>query len=155
MRVIAKLPTSIMAHRNDLGAESPETAENAVYIAVVHADDTVRFATSAPTRQELSKRLAEYVRRWGDHVLRPDHAHHLRGLLMRGEWEAAVEFYFSLVGERWDEEWLVTAVVAADDRRQVSAVVDEVAVPSGNRDDVGAPARSRLPRREVRDVKEA
>ena len=102
MRVIAKLPASIMAHRNDLGIETPETAENAVYIAVVHADDTVRFATSAPTRSELAKRLAEYVRRWGDHVLRPDHAHHLRGLLMRGEWEAAVEFYFGLVGERWD-----------------------------------------------------
>ena len=59
VRVIAKLPPSIIAHRNDLGDNSPETAENAVYIAVVHADDTVRFATSAPTRSELTKRLAE------------------------------------------------------------------------------------------------
>ena len=152
MRAIAKLPPSIMAHRNDLGVESPETAENAVYIAVVHADDTVRFATSAPTRSELAKRLAEYVRRWGDHVLRPDHAHHLRGLLMRGEWEAAVEFYFGLVGERWDEEWLVTAVVPADDKRHVSAVVDEVAVPSDNRDSGDASSRSRLPRRDVKEA---
>ena len=152
MRVIAKLPSSIMAHRKDLGDESPETAENAVYIAVVHADDTVRFATSAPTRSELAKRLAEYVRRWGDHVLRPDHAHHLRGLLMRGEWEAAVEFYFGLVGERWDEEWLVTAVVPADDRRNVSAVIDEVAVPARIQDNVDAPARSRLARRDVKEA---
>ena len=152
MRVIAKLPQSIMAHRNDLGDDSPETAENAVYIAVVHADDTVRFATSAPTRSELAKRLAEYVRRWGDHVLRPDHAHHLRGLLMRGEWEAAVEFYFGLVGERWDEEWLVTAVVPADDRRNVSAVIDEVAVPARTSDNVEQPTRSRLPRRDVKEA---
>ena len=152
MGVIAKLPPSIMANRNDLGTDAPETAENTVYIAVVHADDTVRFATSAPTRAELSKRLAEYVRRWGDHVLRPDHAHHLRGLLMRGEWEAAVEFYFGLVGERWDEEWLVTAVVSADDRRHVSAVVDEVALPNDARAARDLPARSRLSRRDVKEA---
>ena len=152
MRAIAKLPPSIMAHRNDLGENTPETAENAVYIAVVHADDTVRFATSAPTRSELAKRLAEYVRRWGDHVLRPDHAHHLRGLLLRGECEAAVEFYFGLVGERWDEEWLVTAVVPADDSRNVSAVVDEVAIPARSGDSVDLPTRSRLPRRDVKEA---
>ena len=152
MGVIAKLPPSIMAHRNDLGGDTPETAENAVYIAVVHADDTVRFATSAPTRPELAKRLAEYVRRWGDHVLRPDHAHQLRGLLMRGEWEAAVEFYFGLVGERWDEEWLVTAVVPADDKRSVSAVVDEVAVAVRNSDSADSSPPSRLLRRDVKEA---
>ena len=152
MHVIAKRPSSIMAPRNDLERDEPEVAENTIYIAVVHADDTVRFATSAPTRAELSKRLAEYVRRWGDHVLRPDHAHHLRGLLMRGEWEAAVEFYFGLVGERWDEEWLVTAAVSADDRRRVSAIVDEVALPSGAAESHGLPERSRLRRRDVKEA---
>ena len=152
MRVIGKRAPSIVANRNDLAREAPEVAENTIYIAVVHADDTVRFATSAPTRAELAKRLAEYVRRWGDHVLRPDHAHHLRGLLIRGEWEAAVEFYFGLVGERWDEEWLVTAVVSAEDGRQVSAGVDEVALPGGARETRALLERSRLQRRDVKEA---
>ena len=152
MAVIAKRLPSIMANRNDLAREAPEVAENTVYIAVVHADDTVRFATSAPTRAELAKRLAEYVRRWGDHVLRPDHAHHLRGLLLRGEWEAAVEFYFGLVGERWDEEWLVTAAVSAEDGWQVSAGVDQVALQSGARESRPVPSRARLERRDVKEA---
>jgi hypothetical protein len=98
-------------------------------MAVVHAADGVRFATAAGTRRELIKRLAEYARQRGDHVLRPDHARHLRGLLARRELEAAVELYFGLVGERWDEEWLVTAIVTTDERRDVVAVAGEVALP--------------------------
>ena len=66
-------------------------------------------------------RIAEYVQRWGGYVLRPDHARHLRGLLARGESEAAVELYFALVGKRWDKEWLVTAVVGINDVRNVAA----------------------------------
>ena len=44
-----------------------------------------------------------------------------------GEWEAAVELYFALVGKRWDKEWLVTAVVAGDDPRKAAAELGEVA----------------------------
>ena len=86
-------------------------SEQAVFVAVVHAVDGVRFTAAAPSRRELVHRVAEYVQRWGGYVLRPDHARHLRGLLARGEWEAAVELYFAVVGKRWDKEWLVTAAV--------------------------------------------
>jgi hypothetical protein len=71
---------------------------------------------------------------------------------MRGEWEAAVGFYFGLVGERWDEEWLVTAVVPSDDKRNVSAVVDEVAVAVRNPDSADSSPPSRLPRRDVKEA---
>ncbi|HUQ82086.1 MAG TPA: hypothetical protein VM076_13130 [Gemmatimonadaceae bacterium] len=87
---------------------------SATYVAVVHTVDGVRFQATATSRRELIHRIAEYVQRWGGYVLRPDHARHLRGLLLRGEWEAAVELYFGLVGKRWDKEWLVTTVAGPD-----------------------------------------
>lgn len=119
-------------------------AEQALYVAVVHAVDGVRFTTAAASRRELVHRVAEYVQRWGGYVLRPDHARHLRGLLARGEWEAAVELYFALVGKRWDKEWLVTAVVEADDPRNASAELGEVATPDALREPRTADARLAL-----------
>lgn len=107
-------------------------AEPTLFVAVVHADDGVRFTTAADSRLELVHRIAAYVQRWGGYLLRPDHARHLRGLLARGEWEAAVELYFGLVGKRWDKEWLVTAAVT-DDQRDIVAVLGEVAVPDAVR----------------------
>ena len=104
-------------------------AEPALFLAVVHADDGVRFMTVASSRRDLIHRVAEYVRKWGGYLLRPDHARHLRSLLLRGESEAAVELYFALVGKRWDKEWLVTAVVSKDAPEQCAAVLGEIALP--------------------------
>ena len=111
--------------------------ENALYVAVVHAVDGVRFTAAAASRRDLVHRIAEYVQRWGGYVLRPDHARHLRTLLARGESEAAVELYFALVGKRWDKEWLVTAVVAADEPRKAAAELGEVT----SVEDLRAPSR--------------
>jgi hypothetical protein len=105
-------------------------AEPALFLAVVHADDGVRFMTVASSRRDLVHRVAEYVRKWGGYLLRPDHARHLRSLLLRGESEAAVELYFALVGKRWDKEWLVTAVVSTDAPEQCAAVLGEIALQS-------------------------
>ena len=113
-------------------AESLTTScrtDQALYIAVVHAADGVRFSAVADSRHELVHRIADYVRQWGGYLLRPDHARHLRGLLARGEWEAAIELYFGLVGKRWDKEWLITAVTTTDGRRDVAGVLGEVVVP--------------------------
>ena len=107
----------------------PDGAEPALFVAVVHANDGVRFMTAAESRWELVHQLAAYVKRWGGYVLPPDHARRLRSLLARGEWEAAVELYFGLVGKRWDKEWLVTAVVPSGDKRDTVAVLGEVASP--------------------------
>ena len=104
-------------------------AEPALFLAVVHADDGVRFMTVASSRRELVHQVAEYVRKWGGYLLRPDHARHLRSLLLRGEAEAAVELYFALVGKRWDKEWLVTAVVSKDTPKTFAAVLGEIALP--------------------------
>ena len=110
-------------------AQESSDAEPALFLAVVHADDGVRFMTVASSRRDLVHRVAEYVRKWGGYLLRPDHARHLRSLLLRGESEAAVELYFALVGKRWDKEWLVTAVVSKDAPEQCAAVLGEVALP--------------------------
>jgi hypothetical protein len=110
-------------------ARKSSDAEPALFLAVVHADDGVRFMTVASSRRDLIHRVAEYVRKWGGYLLRPDHARHLRSLLLRGESEAAVELYFALVGKRWDKEWLVTAVVSKDVPEQCAAVLGEVALP--------------------------
>jgi hypothetical protein len=110
-------------------AQESSDAEPALFLAVVHADDGVRFMTVASSRRDLVHRVAEYVRKWGGYLLRPDHARHLRSLLLRGESEAAVELYFALVGKRWDKEWLVTAVVSADAPEQCAAVLGEIALP--------------------------
>jgi hypothetical protein len=99
-----------------------------LFIGVVHAADGVRYSTVGGSRKELIQRLAEYARQRGDHALLPDHARHLHGLLLRRELEAAVELYFGLVGERWDEEWLVTAVVGPSADGRIAAVVGEVAL---------------------------
>ena len=127
--------TARSVRRGTTRAESlPANATQALYIAVVHAADGVRFSAVAESRYELVHRIADYVRQWGGYLLRPDHARHLRGLLARGEWEAAIELYFGLVGKRWDKEWLVTAVAATDGRRSVAGVLGEVVVPEALRE---------------------
>src|SRR5690349_14544263 len=90
-------PVSPTSPTSDVSPASPKP-EGTLFIAVVHAADGVRFAAAAESRYELVHRVADYVRQWGGYLLRPDHARHLRGLLARGEWEAAIELYFGLVG---------------------------------------------------------
>jgi hypothetical protein len=121
------------------GERRSDTVDRTLFVGVVHAVDGVRLMVAADSRRDLIWQLSEYVREHGDDVLRPDHARHLRNLLARGELEAAVELYFALVGRRWDEEWLVTAVVALNDRSNVAAVVGEVAF----RDALRGPRRLR------------
>src|SRR5215217_6780595 len=114
---------TIAKRKTVLPVNNPETtdrrpgAEYALFVAVVHAEDGVRFTATADSRRRLIHRICEHVERCGSYMLQPEHARHLRGLLARGEWEAAVELYFGLVGRRWDKEWLVTAVVPANKRR--------------------------------------
>ena len=115
-------------HRQSRGAGR---ARIEVFVAAVHAADGLRFVTVAESRAELVGRLAGYIRRRAVHVLRGDHARHLLALLARGEGEAAVEVYFGLVGERWEEEWLVTAALARDAWWDIGAAVDAVACAPG------------------------
>src|SRR3954471_17822791 len=124
---IAKRQTVLPNNNQETASRRPGT-ESALFVAVVHAEDGVRFTATADSRRRLIHRICEHVERCGCYMLHPEHARHLRGLLARGEWEAAVELYFGLVGRRWDKEWLVTAVVPTNKRRDAVAVVGEVAV---------------------------
>ena len=121
------------ANRDLRGLQGTGQVCTEVFVAVVHAADGLRLATAAASRAELVQRLAEYVRRRAEHALRAEHARHVRGLLARGELEAAVEVYFGTVGERWDEEWLVTAALPRDHLWDVGAEVDAVAQVNGSR----------------------
>ena len=127
MATIAKRKTVLPVNNPETTDRRPG-AESALFVAVVHAEDGVRFTATADSRRRLIHRICEHVERCGSYMLQPEHARHLRGLLARGEWEAAVELYFGLVGRRWDKEWLVTAVVPANKRRNAVAVVGEIAV---------------------------
>ena len=98
-------------------------AASPVYVAVVHTVERVRFATAAVSRAALFERLAGYVRERVDDELREDGARRVRDLLAEDELEEAVLHYFARVGERWDAEWLVTAVVDAAAPRGVDAVL--------------------------------
>jgi hypothetical protein len=76
----------------------PSQHPGTLYVAVVHAIDGIRVAAGADSRVELVGVLAEYIQQRVSGALRADEVQHLRGLLARGELEAAVEVYFGLVG---------------------------------------------------------
>jgi hypothetical protein len=100
----------------------PAPHAGTLYVAIVHSSDGVRFCTARVSRVGLVRRLADYVRRRSDHTLWANDARHVRSLLARGELEAAVEVYFGRVGDRWDEERLVTtAIMTTDDRQHAAA----------------------------------
>jgi hypothetical protein len=90
------------------GASLPDaTGRDTLHVALVHAPDGVRLAVSRRTSDALVRRVGRYVLEHASHQLWPDDAEHVRLLMRRGRFEAAVAHYFARVGERWDEERLV------------------------------------------------
>jgi len=83
------------------------TVVRAPHTAVVHAPDGVRFVAAAASRHALMRRIADYVRRHADERLWASDAPRVHELLAAAAHEEAVELYFALVGQRWDEEWIV------------------------------------------------
>jgi hypothetical protein len=91
----------------------------ALHVAVVHTANAVHLVTAATSRAALTDRLSDYVRRRAGSQLWPNDARRLRRLLAKGQLDEAIELYFASVGERWDEERLVTSVVQAGERLSV------------------------------------
>jgi hypothetical protein len=114
MKTSALSSTAFRGASGDSSSE-PGAQLGALYVAMVHAADGVRFAAVAESQAMLVRQLSTYVRQHAGDVLWPDHTRRVETLLTRGELESAVEVYFELVGGRWDKEWLVTTVVANDD----------------------------------------
>jgi hypothetical protein len=81
--------------------------EQTLHVAVVHTVGAVRLVAAASSQAALAKRLADYVRQHPGNQLWAREARCLRRLLAAGQLNAAIELYFTAVGKRWDEEWLV------------------------------------------------
>jgi hypothetical protein len=94
------------------------------FIAIVHTTDGVSFATTAGTRSALIERIADYVRRVARDRLFAGHAQQVLRLLESAQLERGIERYFSMVGKRWDEEWLVTAAIGGGAQPAARALVD-------------------------------
>jgi hypothetical protein len=105
---------------------------DALYVAVVHTGNGIRVVAGADSRHELVLLLADYVRQRVGETLSGDEARSVRGLLVRGEFESAVEVYFGLLGRRRGEEWLVTVVLASDDQPDVEVALGAVARPTSS-----------------------
>jgi hypothetical protein len=80
------------------------------FVAVVYGWDGELFAETASNRDDLVSRLGDYVRMRADVQLWPGPARTVHALLARGRVASAVIAYFSFVGSRWDEEWLISNV---------------------------------------------
>lgn len=79
----------------------------ALHTAVVYAPDGVRLVAVASSRRALARRIAAYVEQHASERLWPSDARLVHQLLAEAAHEQAAELYFALVGQRWDEEWIV------------------------------------------------
>jgi hypothetical protein len=94
----------------------------AVHVAVVHADDGVRFVTASATKQALTRQLAEYVEERASEQLWPAEAERTLRALREGDLEQAIEVYFESGSRRWDNERLHTEVAWLRDGQSGPAV---------------------------------
>jgi hypothetical protein len=101
------------------------------FVAVVHTVDSVSFATTAGTRSALIERIAEYVWDVAAERLTPHSAKEVRRFLGKGQLERGIDCYFTCVGERWDDEWLVTAAIGNGALPTAFALVDRVVPETG------------------------
>ena len=90
------------------------TAPRALFTAIVHDATCVLFTAVADTRAALIEQVAEYVRRSANDLLWGADSFRVETLIHTGQPEAAIEHYFACVGQRWDDQWLITTVADAD-----------------------------------------
>lgn len=97
-----------------MGAGGTAVAQKAhTYVAVVHGEQRIHSIMAAGTAEELTERVADYVRENARVQLYASEAERVLGLLAAGAVDPAVRFYFDRVGRKWDREWLHVDVVEA------------------------------------------
>jgi hypothetical protein len=101
----------LVQHRRHPQLHEAILDEPCLVVAVVLAQDGVRFTASATCRDELMEHVARYVSDNVGFQLWPADAREVCASLDDGELEAAIDRYFALVGGRWDKEWLVVTAV--------------------------------------------
>jgi hypothetical protein len=117
--------THVATSRIPPNADAQQEARN-VYVGIVHTADGVLYATVAESRAMLLERIVDHVCARAEDQLWPVHSRRLKQLLDAGEVESAVALYFERVGERWDEEWLVTVAVDTIGVGALSSVLNSV-----------------------------
>ena len=96
------------------------SASDALYTAVIHAADGVRFAAAATNAWSLAWQVVDYIQDRCDDTLWPAIAAEVRDLIAAKQPYAAIEAYFLHVGARWDQEFLELGGMAADSRQFVT-----------------------------------
>ena len=74
----------------------------------MHTAETVELIAVSSCRDAIVERLAQYVAQRAAHTLWESDAACVQSLLASNERQAAVDHYFATVGDRWDDERLVT-----------------------------------------------
>lgn len=103
--------TELTARRGRDSGAADERAEIELHIALVSSLDGIRFVVIEWSGEALIQRLSGYVEAKAEDVLWPDSAGRVRRLLSQGRSDAAIEEYFTRVGDRWDAEFLHREVV--------------------------------------------
>jgi hypothetical protein len=79
-----------------------------LFVAIVHRPETVELIAVSSHQEAVLRRLAQYVYERAAQVLWASDAARVESLLESNEKQAAIDYYFATVGQRWDKEWLVT-----------------------------------------------
>lgn len=77
-----------------------------IYIAAVHTPAEICFLLAAPTATDLERQLAAYIHRTAPQLLWPVDAEQVRRLCEQGQRSSAIAYFFSVVGDRWDQQSL-------------------------------------------------
>lgn len=85
---------------------TPAVFPQSSFTATIHAADGLRFLARARCAERLTEQVVSYVLARCDKVLWPAVAAQVRSLVREQRLRAAVDLYFTHVGERWDEEYL-------------------------------------------------
>ncbi len=87
--------------------------DRSIFVAAVLGTDGMLFNAAADSEELCWFQVAAYVADRLETRLWPENVTRVRALLDIGDYAGAAALYFECVGERWDEEWLVTARIDA------------------------------------------
>lgn len=91
---------------DNLSPRETASTQRSQYTAVVHAADGVRFVAVARGPDDLAAQVVDYISERCDHTLWPADARRVHQLIDGRSLYAAIAWYFSSVGGRWDAEHL-------------------------------------------------
>lgn len=85
-----------------------------IYIAAVYAPSEICLLLAAPTATDLERQLVAYIHRTAPQLLWPVDAEQVRRLCEQGQRSSAIAHFFSVVGDRWDQQSLYVQTLKLD-----------------------------------------